>query len=199
MGERGWVWGSAVVVAGVLFAACGGGGDDAAPESSRSTASEPPADPTTSTTEVVEDIEMQAADFPNINTLTKVGNHFVGNMLGHLDEALAVANSPDGGTYPVGTLIQLVPQEAMVKRAEGWSPGTGDWEFFSLDATPEGTTILTRGKTPVLNRFDMDCAACHGQAEAQWDFVCDEGHGCDPLGLDQAMIAGLQQADPRPR
>ena len=39
---------------------------------------------------------MTAADFPNINTLTKVGNHFVGNLLGHLDAALAVARLADG-------------------------------------------------------------------------------------------------------
>ena len=109
--------------------------------------------PGPSTTVSTEDIDMTAADFPNINTLTKVHNHFVGNLLGHLDAALAVAHSPTGGVYPVGTLIQLVPQEAMVKRRAGWNAGSHDWEFFSLDVSPAGTKILTRGSSPVLNRF----------------------------------------------
>ena len=47
--------------------------------------------PGTSTTVSTEDIDMTPADFPNINTLTKVHNHFVGNLsFGHLDAALAV-------------------------------------------------------------------------------------------------------------
>jgi hypothetical protein len=188
--ERAWVWGSTALVAAVLFVACGGGdsSDSAERPAARST-----------TTVSAEDLDMQPDDFPNINTLTPVGNHFVGNLLGHLDEALAVANSPDGGEYPVGTLIQLVPQEAMVKRRAGWNAASNDWEFFSLDATAAGTEILTRGATPVLNRFGMDCLACHGKADAQWDMVCDENHGCDPLGLDQQMIVTLQSIDPRPR
>ena len=47
----------------------------------------------------------------------------------------------------------------------GWNPASSDWEFFSLDTTAAGTTILTRGATPVLNRFGQDCLACHGKAE----------------------------------
>ncbi len=141
---------------------------------------------------------MTAAQFPNINTLRKVHDHFVGNLLGHLDAALAVANSPTGGTYPVGTLIQLVPQEAMVKRRAGWNAGSHDWEFFSLDVSASGTKILTRGSSPVLNRFGQDCLSCHAKADAQWDLVCEKAHGCDPLPLDDEQIARLQQADPRP-
>ena len=135
--ERIWVWGTTAVVAVLIFAACGGGGGGDDGSATRATAA-----PGTSTTVSTEDIDMTAADFPNINTLTKVHNHFVGNLLGHLDAALAVANSPTGGIYPVGTLIQLVPQEAMVKRRAGWNAGSHDWEFFSLDVSPTGTKIL---------------------------------------------------------
>jgi hypothetical protein len=195
MGQRTRVWASALVLGGLLFVACGG---DHEAETEPTTPPETDA-PALTTTIAREDIDMKPEDFPNVNTLTKVGNHFVGNLLGHLDEALAVANSPDGGEYPVGTLIHLVPQEAMVKRAKGWSPGTNDWEFFSLDVSPEGTKILARGKVGVLNRFGDECAACHGQAEAQWDSVCDDDHGCDPINLDQALIAALQASDPRPQ
>jgi hypothetical protein len=38
--------------------------------------------------------------------MTKVDSYFVANELGHFEEALAVARSPKGGTFPVGTVIQ---------------------------------------------------------------------------------------------
>jgi hypothetical protein len=195
--QRIWVWGSTALVALAIFVACGGGsgGDDdrasRAPSSSSSTSS--------STAVSGEDIDMTGADFPNINTLTKLGNHYVGNVLGDVDASLAVANSPDGGTYPVGTILQLVPQEAMVKRSVGWGPSSNDWEFFSLDISADGTKILTRGSSPVLNRFGQDCLSCHAKAEPQWDLVCEKDHGCDPLPLTDALIAALQAADPRPK
>src|SRR4051812_26170490 len=72
------------------------------------------------TTAPPEDLDMQAGDFVNLHDMTPVRGFFVANRLGHLDEALAVASDPDGGTYPVGTVIQLVPQEAMVKRRTGY-------------------------------------------------------------------------------
>ena len=193
--ERIWVWGSTVTFAMVLFVACGGGsGGGSTDDTARSASSEPGS----TTTAPAEDIEMQPADFPNVKTLTLVGNHYVGNLLGHLDAALAVANSPDGGVYPVGTIIQLVPQEAMVKRRAGWNAGSHDWEFFSLDTSATGTTILTRGATPVLNRFGLDCLSCHAQAGAEWDLVCEKDHGCDPIPLTDQLIVALQQGDPRP-
>ena len=137
--------------------------------------------------------------FHNIHTLTKVDDHFVGNLLGHLPEALAVAHSKTGGTYPVGTIIQFVPQEAMVKRAEGFSPATNDWEFFSLNTTAKGTKILTRGGAQVLNRFGQSCASCHGAAAGKFDMVCGHDHGCAPLPAPPSFFKALQESDPRPR
>ena len=113
--------------------------------------------------------------------------------------ALAVARSARGGVYPVGTIIQLVPQEAMVKRAPGFSPSTNDWEFFSLDVSAKGTRILSRGGAKVLNRFGGSCASCHSAAASQFDFVCGTTHGCAPLPIGPAVIASLQKSDPRPR
>jgi hypothetical protein len=168
----------------VLFAACGSHGPKAsAPRSSSST----------------EDADLVASDFPNINTMTPVGDHFVTNVRGHLAEALAVARAPQGGRYPVGTIIQLVPQEAMVKRAAGFSPTTNDWEFFSLDVSPTGTKILTRGGPQVLNRFGGSCAGCHSAAQPAFDFVCGQDHGCAPLPIGPDVIKALQAADPRSR
>lgn len=145
-----------------------------------------------------EDFAATAEDFVNINSMTPVKGFFIDNRLGHLEEALAVANSERGGVYPVGTIIQLVPQEAMVKRAKGWSPQTNDWEFFFLDVTAEGTTIATRGAEETVNRFGGNCASCHELAEPQWDFICEQTHGCDPLPIGREVIEGIQASDPRP-
>jgi hypothetical protein len=186
----GWVWGSALALASLLFVACGGG----------SSGGHPVAAPTSSSpTTVVEDAKLSAADFRNINAMTRVADHFVGNARGHLAAALAVAHSARGGRYPVGTIIQLVPQEAMVKRAPGFSPTTNDWEFFSLDVSAQGTRILSRGGAKVLNRFGGSCASCHSAAASQFDLVCGTNHGCAPLPIGPDVIAALQKSDPRPR
>ena len=149
-------------------------------------------------TKPVEDLVMQDSDFQNVNTMTKVRGFYIDNRLGHLEEALAVANSPDGGVYPVGTILQLVPQEAMVKRRAGFSPATNDWEFFFLSVSPEGTVIEVRGADEVVNRFGGNCASCHAAADPQFDMVCEDDHGCEPLPIDDNLILAIQEADPRP-
>ncbi len=192
MRRTGWVWGSAVGVAALLFVACGGSGTAhraAAPATSAATAT---------TAAPSEDANLTAADFTNIHAMTRVGDHFVTNVRGHLAQALAVARSPRGGVYPVGTIIQLVPQEAMVKRRAGFSPATRDWEFFSLDVSASGTRILKRGGAEVVNRFGGSCASCHGAAQPQFDDVCGKTHGCAPLPIGDAVIAAIQKAYPRP-
>lgn len=144
------------------------------------------------------DLVMQDADFQNLATMTRVRGFFVDNRLGHLAQALKVANSPAGAHYPVGTILQLVPQEAMVKRRKGFSAATHDWEFFSLQTTSAGTHILTRGTTQVVNRFGGQCASCHLAAESRFDLVCEHDHGCAPLPVGDDVIAAIQRADPRP-
>jgi len=179
----------AIPVVLALVVGCGSSGGDGDDEEAG-----------TPTTTAVEDVEVQADDFVALGDMTPVRGFFVNNLLGHLDEAVAVAESPDGGVYPVGTVIQLIPQEAMVKRAEGFSPDTNDWEFFTLDATAAGTTIVTRGGAEVLNRFSgTSCAGCHSAAEPQFDMVCENTHGCAPLGVPDEVITTIQQSDPRPR
>ena len=147
----------------------------------------------------VEDLEMQASDFRNLRDMTPVRGFFIDNRLGHLDEALEIARANRGGKYPVGTIIQLVPQEAMVKRARDFSPGTGDWEFFFLTTDATGTTIAARGTTEVVNRFGGNCFSCHTLAEDKFDLVCEQDHGCDPLPIGDDVIRGIQATDPRPR
>jgi hypothetical protein len=145
-----------------------------------------------------QDLDMKPGDFQNLHTMTTVRGFFVDNRLGHLKAALRVARSGKGGVYPVGTILQLVPQEAMVKRRKGFNPATRDWEFFFLQTTPQGTTIVTRGTTTVVNRFGGNCASCHLAAQAKFDMVCEHNHGCAPLPVGDDVIAAIQRADPRP-
>jgi mono/diheme cytochrome c family protein len=142
---------------------------------------------------------MRATDFTNLHDMTKVRGFYVDNRLGHLRQALAVANSPKGRTYPVGTILQLVPQEAMVKRHTGFDPATKDWEFFFLATDATGTKIVTRGTDDVVNRFGGNCAACHEAADDRFDMVCEKDHGCAPLPIGDDLIRGAQETDPRPR
>ena len=146
------------------------------------------------------DIVVEADDFTALSDMTPVRGFFVSNLRGELDEAVAVAEDPEGGVYPVGTVIQLIPQEAMVKRAPGFDADSNDWEFFTLEATAEGTTIVTRGGSEVVNGFSgLSCASCHSAAEPEFDFVCEDTHGCAPLPVGDDVITAIQQSDPRPR
>ncbi len=184
------VAGSSVVLAGALVVACGGGSyRGAGPTAARGNS--------TTTRAAFADVVPTAADFANVNRMTRVGDHFVGSLNGHLAAALAVARAGKG-EYPVGTVIQLVPSEAMVKRHAGYSPATADWEFFSLAVSARGTRILKSG-SKVLNAFGGDCASCHEAAAPQFDFVCGKNHGCAPLPLSDALIRAIQRSDPRPK
>jgi hypothetical protein len=175
----------------LLLVACGGSG--ASHSADRTTTS-----PTTTTIASLRDVAPIASDFVNIHRLKRVGDHFIGSLNGHLDAALGVARKPKDAVYPVGTVIQLIPTEAMVKRHHGYSPSTGDWEFFSLDVSPTGTKIQSSG-AQVKNFLGGDCASCHVAAKSHFDFVCEKGHGCAPLGVTDALIATIQKGDPRPK
>jgi len=135
--------------------------------------------------------------FKCVTKMTKVRGFYVDNLLGHLDQTLAVANSPTGGTYPPGSVLQLVPTEVMVKQAQGTNAATHDWEFFELDVSPNGTKIRKRGYTDVVNRFGGNCFGCHVAAKPEWDLVCEESHGCAPIPITPAMFSALHTSDPR--
>jgi hypothetical protein len=145
------------------------------------------------------EVVIDAASFKALADMTPVRGFFVDNLVGDLDSTIAVALSAVGGVYPIGSVVQLIPGEAMVKREPGFSPTTKDWEFFELDVDATGSTIRVRGGDEVVNRFGGSCATCHALAEPQWDFVCEQDHGCEPLPIDRATIETIQQSDPRPR
>lgn len=144
-----------------------------------------------------EALRVTEESFDCVLEMTPVRDFFVDNLLGDIDATLAVANSDTGGVYPVGSVVQLVPGEAMVKLPEGTSPPTKDWEFFELEVSSGETNIAKRGFADVVNRFGGNCLSCHAKAEPQWDMICETGHGCDPLPLTKTLISAIQKTDQR--
>jgi hypothetical protein len=142
-------------------------------------------------------LKVDAASFRCIRKMTPVRHFYVDNLVGDSAGTLAAANAPKGAIYPPGSVVQLVPTEAMVKREKGFSPATGDWEFFELEVSDSGSKIRTRGFADVNNRFGKNCFACHVPAREPWDFICESGHGCEPIPIDRAMTGALQRSDPR--
>src|SRR5262245_26709912 len=51
--------------------------------------------------------------------------------------------------YPVGTILQLVPFEAMVKHPREKFPKMNGWEFFALDISASVAKIRDHGDVPV--------------------------------------------------
>jgi hypothetical protein len=135
--------------------------------------------------------------FRCIREMVPVRHFYIDNLLGNTSGTLAAANAPNGAVYPPGSVVQLVPTEAMVKRERGFSPATGDWEFFELEVSESGSKIRTRGFAEVNNRFGKNCFACHVPAREPWDFICESGHGCEAIPIDHSMTGALQRSDPR--
>jgi hypothetical protein len=164
----------------------------------KSTSDTQGAKPTTTTTQPNVDYVAKASDFKALTAMHHVRGFYVDNGIGDLKGTLAVANAGHG-TYPVGSIIQLVPFEAMVKRHAGFDPKSNDWEFFELDVSKTGTKIHQRGGAEIVNRFGSgSCSSCHSAAGKQYDFVCEETHGCTPLPFGRDVIDGFQKSDPRP-
>jgi hypothetical protein len=108
-----------------------------------------------------------------------------------LKEAMRIfRDSVPDKDYPVGTILQLVPFEAMVKHPRENFPNSNGWEFFALEVSEAGTTIRDRGDEVVNLVLGEPCLSCH-QPATRFDFVCEKGHGCAPLPLDDQMIAEM--------
>ncbi|MGB5491124.1 MAG: hypothetical protein WBM76_09895 [Woeseiaceae bacterium] len=143
------------------------------------------------------ELTIDASSFVCLEKMTAIRHFYVDNLLGDLDATVAVAESTDGGVYPPGSVVQLVPTEVMVKHPAGFNAATRDWEFFELDVSAEGSSIRNRGFVDVVNKFGGNCFGCHIKAEPKYDLICEQEHGCDPIPVTREMIAGIQAADPR--
>jgi hypothetical protein len=136
--------------------------------------------------------------FKCLSDMTKAGDYFVDNLLGNIQATLDAANSETGATFPPGSVVSLVPNEAMVKHQPGWDESTNDWEFFLLDIAEEGSTIASRGTTDIGNQAGT-CLSCHQLARPEWDLICGTTHGCAPLPFTREQIQMVQGADLRCR
>jgi hypothetical protein len=142
-------------------------------------------------------LEITADSFKCLAKMTKVKHFFVDNLLGNVSGTVAIAQSEHGGVYPPGSVVQLVPGEVMVKHEPGFNAVTRDWEFFELDTAATGSTIRKRGVGDVVNRFGGNCFGCHVKARPEFDLICENDHGCDPIPITREQIAKIQEADPR--
>jgi len=143
--------------------------------------------------------QVQPEDLDCIVGWQQVRNFRITNVLGKnkLKKAIKVAER-QRGRYPVGTIIQLIPFEVMVKHRRKFSPETSGWEFltlqgfssFQLDIDPAtGNPIIdAQGTTEVTNFFNGNRFGCHSKADEQFDLVCERNHGCDSLG---PLLSGL--------
>lgn len=141
-------------------------------------------------------IKVTDDSFKCITQMTKVRHFYVDNLAGKLPETVAVATA-GRGDYPEGSVVQLMPNEVMIKQQKGFSPATRDWEFFWIDVDKNGSKIFTRGFAEVNNRLGLNCFACHVKAKPEFDFICETDHGCDPIPVTKAMFGALQRTDPR--
>jgi hypothetical protein len=166
----------------VSLGACGDKGDavtpdavdarPAMPDAASGTADAPIAFPPDAPG-IVEDLDMQLADFKDIpGFMMPAGRSYrVANLLGHEAEALAAASSPTGGTFPVGSLVEVNHGEVMVKRRVGFNATTHDWEYFGIAYAPDG---VTPASFSVRGVEETQCFMCHSvMSSPQWDFMCD--------------------------
>ena len=111
------------------------------------------------------DLTITEQTFDCIREMTPVRGFYVDNLMGDLEGTLAVANSPTGGVYPAGSVVQLVPGEVMVKHPAGYSPATKDWEF-NHDLSRSENDLITFCKPhsyeaarPTMSRIDAGSLA----------------------------------------
>ena len=116
-----------------------------------------------------------------------------------LRKAVAMSQTGElpGKGYPVGTILQVLPFEAMIKRRPGYNPEGNDWEFVQLKPTPAGgTEILADGRAEVANALGS-CQGCHKALAQRYDLVCGFVVGASGLGLTEEQLAQIQASDPR--
>lgn len=103
-------------------------------------------------------------------------------------------NKVENADYPEGTIIRMIPQEAMVKRTKAAFPKSNGWEYFAVQVTPQGSSVRERGEA-ASNRLGT-CQNCHSGA-VKSDLICGGGPGCAAVPLTEEQIATLQANDPR--
>ncbi|MFT6628711.1 MAG: hypothetical protein ACJA1R_001985 [Flavobacteriales bacterium] len=147
--------------------------------------------------ECEERFAVNEADFGCLTEWEGVRGFYMTNLLGNSAESLRIAEAGFAEPAPVGTVVQLIPQEAMVKLCPGTRPATNDWEYFVLGASAEGTTITERGFEDIENAAGT-CNSCHAGATAR-DFICEDTLLCAAAALPRPIVDQLVAGDPRCR
>jgi hypothetical protein len=78
-------------------------------------------------------VKVDDSSFKCITEMTKVPHFYVDNLLGNLAQTVAVATTGTGD-YPEGSVVQLMPNEVMIKQSKGFSPVTKEM-FGALQRT----------------------------------------------------------------
>ena len=141
-------------------------------------------------------VKVTDESFKCITEMAPVRHFYVDNLNGSLAATVAVATTGQGD-YPEASVVQLMPNEVMIKQQKGFNPATRDWEFFFIDVSKDGSKIYKRGFADVNNRLGLNCFTCHVKARPEFDFICEQDHGCDPIPVTRAMFGALQRTDPR--
>lgn len=128
----------------------------------------------------------------------QVGHSRLWNPLGHQQAAVEHASTKSLGAYPVGTVIQLFPEEASVKRGKGFDDATADWEFFKLAADDDGNTVIVERGTADIGNPAGTCIGCHAGANA-YDYACFSNAGCGALPPFVDTDLDPETEDPRCR
>src|SRR5215472_7318384 len=89
-------------------------------------------------------VKVDDKSFKCITDMTPVRHFYVDNLLGNVAATVAVATAGKGD-YPEGSVLQLMPNEVMIKQQQGFNPETRDWEFFYIDVDKNGSKIFARG------------------------------------------------------
>jgi hypothetical protein len=95
-----------------------------------------------------DELAITAKSFGCVLDLPKVRNTRIQNPDPEkLREAIRIfKDSVPDREYPKGTILQLIPTEAMVKHDRAAFPNTNGWEFFALKVSADGTTIQDPGR-----------------------------------------------------
>ncbi|MFT6395997.1 MAG: hypothetical protein ACJAYU_000739 [Bradymonadia bacterium] len=145
--------------------------------------------------DIVEEFAVSDDDFSCLTEWEGVRGFYMTNLLGNTAEAIRIAEEGFVESAPVGTVVQLIPQEAMVKLPAGTSPATNDWEYFILQNNPGGSAITERGFEDISNVAGT-CNGCHVGA-AERDFICEDTLLCAAAALPRALVDSLVENDPR--
>src|ERR1700693_5578229 len=124
-----------------------------------------------------DDLVITEKSFGCVLNLPKVRNTRIQNPDPEkLKEAIRIfRDSVPDKEYPTGTVLQLIPTEAMVKHDRAAFPNTNGWELFALKVSADGTTIQDRGDKVLNTSLKKPCLESHSPA-AKLDFVCEKTH-----------------------